>query len=254
MISFAVYNLKGGVGKTSSCVNLAYLAAKDGFKTLLWDLDPQGASSFYLKNAKKPKTSVEKVLQKDQDLSGLVLETEYENLSLIPGNLKNRHLNVLLNDLKKSEKKFKRLLSSTKKSYDYLFIDCPPSINHLSEHIFKTANFILLPMIPTTLSERTYKQAFQHFEENKEDVRKIIPFFNLVDARKNMHKHTIARFHEDKIKCLKSTIPYSAVIEKMGIHQAPLETFSRRSKAAFSYKNLWQELKAFRKLAPLQSS
>ena len=251
---FALYNLKGGVGKTTSCVNLAYLAAKEGHRVLIWDLDPQCATSFFLEDGLQHTHEVRNlVAAKNRDATHLIRSTKYRNLDLIPGSLHNRHLDRALDELKKSKTHFQKLLKSLRSSYDYLFFDCPPALTLLSENIFRSAHFVLLPMIPSVLSERTYRQVHRFFEQENYDRRKIVPFFTLVDGRKKIHKSTIDLFRSEKRKLLRATIPYSAVVEKMGIEQAPLPQFSPRSNACYSYRNLWQELKWFRKLKPLAS-
>ena len=135
-----------------------------------------------------------------------------------------------------------------KKEFDYIFVDCPPSLSLTSENAFRAADFILLPTIPTTLSERTYEQIVHFFETNGYDTRKVVPFFTLVDQRRNLHKNTMERFRADKRKLLRSVIPYSSAVEKMGEQLAPVHTFSARSAASGAYRDLWQELKWFKKL------
>ena len=97
MITFALYNLKGGVGKSTSCVNLAFLAAKDGFKALLWDLDSQGASAFYLGKTRRKKKPSKDVLNKTTLFEKIIEPTDYPNLSIIPGHKEDRNLDLVLN-------------------------------------------------------------------------------------------------------------------------------------------------------------
>ncbi|MEM9885141.1 MAG: AAA family ATPase [Bacteroidota bacterium] len=246
MKTYALYNLKGGVGKTTSSINLAYLAAKEGYKTLLWDLDPQGASSFILKQ--KTKVELSDLLLGERKLKKLISRTDYKNLFILPSNLANRHLDTDLKELARSKKQFKSLLSDVKSEFDYVFIDCPPSLGLAAENVFRAADFILIPMIPAQLSEYSLDQVIAFFKENKHDDRKLIPFFNAVDLRRKLHADTIERFKNTKRKILNSFIPYSSNVEKMGLELAPVQCFSSKSKAATSYRNLWQELKWFRKL------
>lgn len=248
MKCFALYNLKGGVGKTSSCVNLAYFAARDGYKTLLIDLDPQGAASFYLQNSGSNGKLTRLIEGDNSEIHSIIQSTAYENLFLLPGSLDNRNIDILLSDLAKSKSRVKKLVSSVKREYDYIFVDCPPSLSLTSENAFRAADYILLPTIPTTLSERTYEQIMAFFEKGNYDTRKILPFFTLVDSRRRMHQETIARFRADKRKLLRSVIPYSSMVEKMGEKLAPIHQFSANSKASRAYRDLWQELKWFRKL------
>jgi chromosome partitioning protein len=139
-----------------------------------------------------------------------------------------------------------------KNQFDDVFIDCPPSLSHLSTQIFKSAHYILMPLIPSTLSQRTYTQVFNHFSEKGLDSRKLLPFFTLVDKRKTLHKETMTDFRDTQPKVIRSTIPASSDIEKMGVNQAPVYIYSKNSDGSLAYRNLWQELKWFKKLAPKQ--
>ena len=105
MVTIAIYNLKGGVGKTASAVNLAYLSAKEGYKTLVWDLDPQGSASFYLGASSNTKNASKKLFGGDMDLSEAVLSSAYDNLDVIPADLSARHAETLLHDMKQGRKK-----------------------------------------------------------------------------------------------------------------------------------------------------
>lgn len=244
MVTIALYNLKGGVGKTASTINLAYLAAQEGFKTLVWDLDPQGSASFYLGVQTQHKNESKKVLENDIDIAETIQPTVYENLSIIPADLSARNADILLNDLKQSKKKIYSILNSLKKYADIIFIDAPPGIALLHDNLFHAANFILMPNIPTTLSIRSYETVSQYFKDNGYDDQKIKCFFSMVDHRKNLHHETMNTFYKDKI-FFKNYIPYLSDVEKMGVQEAPVETFAHNSYAAQCYRDLWKEIKKF---------
>ena len=242
MVTIAFYNLKGGVGKTTSAINLAYLAALDGYKTLVWDLDPQGSSSFYLGVSTAVKNESKKVLKSDIDLLTTIQPSIYKNLAVIPADLSARHADILLNEGKQSKKRLATLLSSLKKSFDLIIIDSPPGISLLHDNIFHAANWILLPNIPTTLSIRSYDTVTSYFADHEFDKDKLKCFFNMVDSRKNLHHETMGFFYQDNL-FFKNYIPYLSDIEKMGMNEAPLETFARSSFAAKCYRDLWKEIK-----------
>lgn len=104
MVTIALYNLKGGVGKTAATINLAYLSAKQGYKTLIWDLDPQGSSSFYLGVASTVKNESRKLISGEMDLADAIQVSAYENLDIIPSDISARNADILLNDMKQSKK------------------------------------------------------------------------------------------------------------------------------------------------------
>lgn len=248
MKTYAIYNLKGGVGKTTSCVNLAYLAAKEGYSTLVWDLDPQGASTYLLgqKRLAKPQKT-KQVLQNDAKAIELIQKTIYKNLYIIPCDAQTGKLELLLADLKKSKKRLKKSISPLKQNFDYIFIDCPPNLNLLADNVFHTADFILAPITPSVLAENAYERVFDYIKQEGYDARKLIPFFTLVNHEKKLHQEIIHQFKKSKRKILNTIIPYSTTFEQMGHEKAPVHHFSPRSIAAAAYRNLWQELKWFKK-------
>ncbi len=242
MVTLALYNLKGGVGKTAATINLAYLAAKEGYKTLVWDMDPQGSSSFYLGAEAGTKNESKKLLNSEMDLLDAVQNSAYPNLDIIPADLSARHADVLLSEMKQSKRKISSLLTSLKKDYDVVILDCPPGISLLHDAIFFGADWVLMPNIPTTLSIRSYETVLTYFKENELDSAKLKCFFSMVDHRKNLHHEVMNIFYKDKF-FLKSYIPYLSDVEKMGIHEAPLETFAASSYAAQCYRDLWKEIR-----------
>ena len=127
--------------------------------------------------------------------------------------------------------------------YDYLFLDCPPGISLVSENVFNASDIILVPLIPTTLSVRTYIKLLKFFKKNDMDRSKIYPFFSMVEKRKTLHVETINRIGKKKNNFLKTQIPYRSDIEKMGIERKPVPEYAANSPAAESYFSLWKEVK-----------
>ena len=110
MTTIALYNLKGGVGKTASCVNFAYLAAADGFKTLLWDIDPQGSSSFYYKAKPKVHPGIKKLITKDADLENAILTSDFELLDVIPADSSSKTSDIMLDEMKGNKNRLKQVI------------------------------------------------------------------------------------------------------------------------------------------------
>jgi len=237
----ACYSMKGGVGKTAAAVNIAYLAAKCGFKTLLIDLDPQGASSFYFRVKPSSKKWSERFFGAYEDVVKNIKASDFENLDIIPAHLNFRNFDSFLAGVKKRKSRLKSILKGFGKEYDLIVLDCPPSISNLSEAIFVASNLILVPVIPTTLSERTFEQLSEFFDENDYKKSKIIPFFSMVQSQKNLHKMTMETM-SGKYAFLNSVIPYSADVENMGEHKAPIDVFAKLKPANFAYIKLWTEL------------
>ncbi len=241
MTVFALYNLKGGVGKTAAAINLAYLAAADGYKTLVWDLDPQGSSSFYLKVQANNKNVTKKLFADELDIKDAVQDSAFENLWIIPADISARNIDTFLSDLKHSKRKLKSLLTNLKE-YDIVILDCPPGISLLHENIFNAADYILMPNIPTTLSINSFEMVSAYFDDNGLDKSKLKCFFSMVDHRKNLHHEVMQQFYRDKL-FFKNYIPYLSDVEKMGINQQPLFEYANSSYAAQCYRDLWHEVK-----------
>lgn len=239
---FATYNLKGGVGKTAAAVNLAYNAHLAGVRTVLWDLDPQGAASFYLKNKAKIKGGTERLLEKKRSLGDIVLSTDYQSLDLIPADIRLRNFDSELLPRKDGDRRIGKLLSYIKRDYGAAFLDCPPSISTVAENVFRTADRILVPIIPTPLSIRAYEQVLKFFEQHELKSSKLLPFFSMVDKRKKLHKELITEFAQTHPELLPSYIPYVSQIEQMGIHRAPVGDFLPGGVGARAFEALFKAL------------
>ena len=242
MVTIALYNLKGGVGKTSSCVNFAYLAAQDGYKTLLWDIDPQGSASFYYQSKPGHKGGIKKLVEKGADLQDAIMATDYENLDIIPADISVKSFDIMFEEMKTSKKRLKTVLHSLDKHYDFVFLDCPPGFSVLSENVFNAVDIVLMPVIPTTLSIRTYAMTKDYFKEKELDISRLMCFFTMADLRKNMHNEIMENLYKDR-KFFQNYIPYLSDVEKMGIHRMPVEAFASSSYAAQCYRDLWEEIK-----------
>lgn len=239
----ATYNIKGGVGKTASAVNLAEAAARRGARVLVWDLDPQGAATFYFRVKAKVKGGGKGLVKGKHPLDDLIKATTYEGLDVLPADFSLRHLDLRLDAAKKPTQQLRRLLKPLTKEYDYVLIDCPPSISLLSEAVFEAADGLLVPLIPTTLSLRTFKQLMAFRREKKLGRKlRVLAFFSQADQRKTIHRDIISTLAGTGREILATVIPNASDIEKMGLHQAPVVSFAPRSPAARAYEDLWEEI------------
>jgi len=243
MISFGMYNSKGGVGKTAAAVNLAYLASREGFKTLLWDLDPQASATFYCRSKAKIDGGARGFMKREYGIKHYIKKTEFCNLDLLPSDFSTRKLDLILYAMKKSKKQLGKVVGKLSDTYDVVFIDSPPAFSLVSENIILASDYLLLPMIPTTLSMRTYEQIFRYFQKKKIEYGKILPFFSMVDRRKKSHREMVEDFNMNQSSFLGTSIPYSSEVEKMGIHCAPLPSYSQHGKATAAFQKLWEEIK-----------
>jgi len=249
----AVFNIKGGVGKTTSAVNLAYLASAAGNKTLLWDMDHQGAAGYLLDVETHLKGGLKSVLKDMEQTPGKrhiadkTVSTSYENLDILPSDISMRLLDVKTAEARGSNKFVEKLLAPLMDEYDYIFVDCPPGLTVSNESLLHAADLVLIPMIPTVLAVRMLEELRDYVKEHITDPPKLRAFFTLMDARKNMHKEI-----HDQL-CVKRktivfpvTVPYSSVTEKMGLRKAPLATFAASSRPAVAYAEIWDSVKRMR--------
>ena len=235
----ATYNIKGGVGKTSAAVNLATLAAIDGASTLLWDLDPQGASTYLFRVRPKIKGGGSKLVRGKSDVDALIKGTDHEGLDLLPADFSYRHMDLELGDAKKPNRRLGAVLKPLRDEYEYTFLDCPPSISLVSESVFEVADALLVPIIPATLSSRTLEQL--HSVLDAKDTQ-VLGFFSMADRRKKLHRELMDSLR-DEHDILETVIPSSAEVERMGLHRAALVDFAPKSRAARAYADLWDEVR-----------
>ncbi|ADN03107.1 ParA family protein [Spirochaeta thermophila] len=238
----SVYNVKGGVGKTTCAVNLAFLAARDGYTTLLWDLDPQGGATFYLTEQTELTRSPRKILSKKSALLDAVIPTPYRDLFLLPADLSLRNVTILLDEMKRSRERIHEQLEKIGDRYDLVLLDAPPGLSLLSENLFSASDRILLPLVPTPLSLRAYLQISAFFSEHDLPAEKILPFFNMVDRRKRIHRTTLEEYSRLP-EFLSAWIPHASAVEEMGKRRKPLPAFSRTTTASLAFLRLWEELK-----------
>ncbi len=239
----ACYSNKGGVGKTATSVNLAYACAKAGMRVLLCDLDPQGASGFYLRVKPSKKLTEARFFEDVKRFTKSIRASDFDRLDVLPANMTYRDFDVFLSRMRNKRSRLKKALKSVGGDYDLIVLDCPPNFSTLSENIFRASDMIVVPVIPSTLSERTFEQLVGFFEEHKLPKKKLRAFFSMVQRRKTMHLDTMTTMRKQHRKrFLKACIPFSADIERMGLHRAPVVTYAGRSVAGQAYKALFKEL------------
>jgi chromosome partitioning protein len=239
----ASYNIKGGVGKTATAVNLGYLAARDGLRVLLWDLDPQGAASFLLRVRPRVKGGGAALITGSRDLDGAIKGTDFEGLDLLPADFTYRNLDLILDATKKPTQRLARLLQPLSSEYDLIVLDCPPSISLLSESVLHAADALLVPLIPTTLSVRTLDQLSEFISGFDGHRPTVLAFCSMIDRRKRLHLEIAERLPAQRSDVAVTVIPALSLIERMSVERAPVAAFAPRSAAARQYVALWQEVK-----------
>ncbi|HXC21611.1 MAG TPA: ParA family protein [Steroidobacteraceae bacterium] len=240
----AVTNIKGGVGKTTTAVNLSFLCAAGGRPTLLWDLDPQGAATYTLRGEPHEGASAKKLLRGKRQLPELILSTGYPGLDLLPADFSYRNFDVHLAERKRPTERLLKMSRSLRDVYSALFLDCAPGISLLTENVLRAADAIIVPLLPTPLSVRMLVQLRDFIVGEGWADLLLLPFFSMVDRRKSLHEEVIANTREQFPMMLATEVPYMSDIERMSVRRAPIPAFAPRSAAAQIYSALWAEVAA----------
>ncbi|NPV00609.1 MAG: ParA family protein [Brevinematales bacterium] len=240
-----IYNIKGGVGKTAAAVNLSYLSSRTIGKTLLWDLDPQGAATFYFQKKQGFESGTKKIIKGKSSLKESIKNTDYIYLDIVPSDFSFRNFDIILDNVKKSRTRLRDVIDEIKHDYDILILDCPPGISLLSENIFHAVDRLVVPIIPTILSVRTYHQITSFYLENELNEKDVVAFFSMAEIRKKMHRETMDELWLKEKRVCKFFIPYLSEIEKMGVTQKPVAAIRPKSRSAIAYRELWKELMTF---------
>ena len=207
---------------------------------MLWDLDPQGAATFLFRVEPKVKGGGSKLIRGKREPLAVMKGTDVEGLDLLPADFSYRHLDIQLDKHKKPLQGLARVLGQLEDGYDLAILDCAPSISLVSESVFAAADLLLVPLVPSTLSVRTLEQLRDVPGRGREPVPEVLPFFSMVDRRKNLHKELVATLPG----VAAAAIPNASQVELMGLRRAPLVITAPRNPAALAYVALWEELRA----------
>ena len=246
IISFA--NQKGGVGKTTSAVNVAASLGILGFKTLLVDLDPQGNATSGVGVAKKSlKGTIKEVLTGEMNIKDVVLPTEYENTSIIPTNVSLSGAEFDLYNDEGSEYNLKDALKELTNDYDYILIDCPPSLGMLTINAFVASDGIVVPMqcefyAVEGLSQliTTTKRIKKNYNENLNITGILITMYNKRLLLSMQVMAELQKYYPDKL--FNTTISRNVKLSEAPGFGKPVYYHDKHSKGAQEYLEVAKEL------------
>ena len=245
IIAFA--NQKGGVGKTTTCVNMATFMALMGKKVLLVDLDPQGNATSNLGFEKGNKiNSIYQVMAEEKQVQEAIYETKVKNLSIIPANIDLAGVEVELVYMKSREYVIKNIFNKIKNSYDYITIDCPPSLGLLTINAFTAADAVIIPIQCEFFALEGLSQLMNTVRLVKKKLNPDIAIDGVVltmrDTRSNLGKQVageIRKFFADSV--FETTIPRNVRLAEAPSYGEPIYVYDKSCVGSKAYKMLTEE-------------
>ncbi|SDO44539.1 Cellulose biosynthesis protein BcsQ [Cryobacterium flavum] len=246
MKTVAVYSTKGGVGKTTAAVNLAWEASRE-CRVLLWDLDPQGASTYVLNVKPRVKGGVNSLIRGKTEMDAAIRSTVYENLAVLPADETYRDLDLVLDAAKKSTHRIAKALESVAREYDVVILDCPPGESRVAENALHAADLVVLPLVPSPLSLRSLAQVNEIIADS-DSPPKVFAFLSMVDRRKLSHRAAAETLPREYPQVIDLVVPATVVIERMGSERAPVGSYAPDTEAARVFAELWEYVRTSSKV------
>lgn len=242
----SVANQKGGVGKTTTTVNLSTILAKKGKKVLLIDTDPQGNATSGLGVSKDVELSVYDILIGDTEFDETLQETAIKNLKVCPSNISLAGAEVQLVSMMSREQRLKTKLDKIKDQYDYILIDCPPSLGLVTLNAFTASDSVLIPVQCEYFALEGLGQLLNTVNLVKKHLNKNLEIegalLTMYDARTNLSNQVVKevkKYFEDKV--YKTVIPRNVRLSEAPSYGMPITEYDARSKGAKSYEKFTKE-------------
>ena len=247
MKKIAVYNIKGGVGKTTSSVNLACLLAKSGLSVLLWDLDPQGGSSYFFNRQNHNNNTHSRLFDRYITIYDVIHPTDSYQIDVISNDgvftdqFMNKASRITALNFTNHEL-IKITLDEVEDDYDVCVMDCSPGRFLMHDNIFNASDLLLIPNIPAPLSVYCNNMLMDSLQGKMISKNKVLSFYNMVQAHKNLHKHFLSTRKEEASRILYNYIPFYTEIETITLTKESIFHQLKEFKTNIYYLKLWEEV------------
>jgi chromosome partitioning protein len=244
----AIANQKGGVGKTTTSINLSACLAEAGQRVLTIDIDPQGNTTSGLGIEKNEvENTIYELILGEVEIQDAIIKTEFENLSLIASNINLAAAEIELIGIQEKEYILKRAVEQVKDDYDFIIIDCPPSLNMLTINAMTTANTLLVPIQCEYYALEGLSQLLHTVNLVKKRLNPELEMegvvFTMYDARTNLSLQVVENVKSNLHQTIyKTIIPRNIRLAEAPSHGLPINIYDTKSTGAESYRLLAQEV------------
>lgn len=235
MAIIAIFSPKGGVGKTTIAVNLAWCAARQSGPVLLWELDPQGGAAYLLGEDEPASDPVLPIFARERSARAAIIPTEIAGLDLLAADASLLELDGLLARLGK-KRRIARLAQDLQHDYRTIILDCPPAMNETGRQILRAADLIIVPFSPSPLARRSLDQVVRQLAGSTKSKALLLPVFSMIDRRRALHREACAAQPDWPV------IAMSSAIERVAVRRAPIGSFDAGCPAARGFEALWSAI------------